>query len=268
MRFLKLNPLWGGLCVASLVVWAGFGGTSCGTTHQRAVVRLPQIEGGSFVGNAACSDCHTNIVETFPASPHARFHLAEANHSGESGCESCHGAGSLHVKAGGGKGVFIHNPGNSPDSCLECHREIHAKFSLPNRHPVMEGQLNCVDCHDPHGRDIFKPSSSNGLAFARLNQNCSECHQEQARNFVFEHEAMREGCTECHDPHGSVNPKMLVQRDSNLCLKCHAQTQFAGSGDIFIGKEPHGFNMQAGGCWTAGCHTQVHGSMVDPKLRF
>jgi hypothetical protein len=65
-----------------------------------------------------------------------------------------------------------------------------------------------------------------------------------------------------------VNSKMLIQRDSNLCLKCHSQIQFPGSGDIFIGKAPHSFSMQAGSCWTAGCHTQVHGSMVDPKMRF
>ena len=262
----KLHSICGGLITAVAAFWISLGSTSCGTTTKVAIVRPPEIEGATFAGNDACADCHTPIVDVFPSSPHARFHMDDQESIGSSGCESCHGPGSLHIKAGGGKGIFIHNPGDDSAACMECHQEIHAKFNLHNHHPVLEDLMNCVDCHDPHGRDMSKPFG--GLAFARLNQSCAECHQEQARTFVFEHEAMREGCTECHDPHGSVNSKMLIQRDSNLCLKCHSQIQFPGSGDIFIGKAPHSFSMQAGSCWTAGCHTQVHGSMVDPKMRF
>ncbi|MGA0407683.1 MAG: hypothetical protein ACO3PR_06295, partial [Limisphaerales bacterium] len=65
-----------------------------------------------------------------------------------------------------------------------------------------------------------------------------------------------------------IQSKLLVQGDANLCLKCHAQVQFGSPSDMLIGKVPHGQKVQAGSCWTAGCHTQVHGSMVDPKLRF
>ncbi|MDG1892294.1 MAG: cytochrome c3 family protein [Verrucomicrobiota bacterium] len=266
MKKWKLPQALGMFSIILGMIWTLVSGTSCGTTLRKPVVRPPHIDGASFVGNTACSDCHTDFVDIFPSSPHARYYHEDESLGHTTGCESCHGPGSLHVRAGGGKGVFIHNPGRDPSTCLDCHQEIHAKLQLPSHHPVLENMMNCVECHDPHGRDIMKPSG--GLSFARLNQSCVACHQEQARHFVFEHEAMREGCTECHDPHGSVNPKMLIQRDSNLCLKCHAQIQFTGSGDTFIGKEAHGFNMQAGSCWTAGCHTQVHGSMVDPKMRF
>jgi predicted CXXCH cytochrome family protein len=106
-----------------------------------------------------------------------------------------------------------------------------------------------------------------GLAMARLNESCAECHREQTKPHVFEHEAMRDGCMTCHQPHGSVNPKMLAERDNNLCLKCHAQTQ-STTGEIYIGKEPHGANLALGGCWSAGCHTAVHGSNVNPHLRY
>lgn len=128
--------------------------------------------------------------------------------------------------------------------------------------------MNCVQCHDPHGGDIFKMAG--GLAMARQNETCAACHREQTRPFVFEHEALREGCTVCHQPHGSVNRMLLVERDANLCLKCHAQSPGAGAGggEIFIGKVPHSTFLRQGTCWSAGCHTAVHGSNVDPRLRF
>ena len=98
--------------------------------------------------------------------------------------------------------------------------------------------MNCVQCHDPHGGDIFKPAG--GLAMARQNESCAQCHRDQTRPFVFEHPAMREGCATCHNPHGSINHKMLVESDPNLCLRCHAQVQGASrsAGQIYIGNTP------------------------------
>jgi DmsE family decaheme c-type cytochrome len=187
---------------------------------------------------------------------------------GQSGCESCHGPGSKHIEAGGGRGKFIVNPGNDPASCFQCHLDVHGEFTLPQHHPVLEGHMNCVQCHDPHGTDIFRPSS--GLAMARLNENCAQCHREQTQPFVFEHEAMREGCTVCHNPHGSINRKMLIDSDPNLCLRCHAQVQGPGAsgGEIYIGKVPHRAKLQQGTCWAAGCHTAVHGSNIQPQMLY
>src|SRR5216683_586549 len=237
---------------------------SC-STMTRTVEAPPEVPGAAFVGNKACYDCHTNITRMFPASPHARVHLESAALVGETGCESCHGPGSKHVAAGGGRGKFIVNPGKDPGPCFQCHIETHAEFSLPQHHPVIEGQMNCVQCHDPHGGDIFKPSG--GLAMARRNESCAECHREQTRPYVFEHEALREGCTVCHNPHGSMNRKLLVESDPNLCLKCHAQVQ-RSPGEIFIGFKPHTQFLRQGTCWSAGCHTAVHGSNMHPRMLY
>lgn len=249
------------------ILLAGLGVTglflsSC-STLDRAVVAPLEIEGATFVGNGACVECHTNIARMFPSSPHARFH--KDDWTGMSGCESCHGPGSKHVAAGGGRGQFIINPGRDPDACFRCHMEVQAEFHLPQSHPVVEGRMNCVQCHDPHGRDIMKPSG--GLAMARLNESCAECHQEQARPFVYEHEALREGCTVCHQPHGSVNRNMLVQSDNNLCLRCHAQVQLA-PGRLIIGQTDHTDLVRGRTCFAAGCHNAVHGSNISPRLHF
>ena len=237
---------------------------SCSSLPDLVVVP-PRIEGAHFVGNPKCAECHGEIARLFPGSVHSRFFKEEAGFREVSGCESCHGAGSKHVQAGGGKGVFIHNPGQDPQSCLDCHQAQHAEFRLPQRHPVLEGQMNCVDCHDPHGREIFKPSG--GLELAREDPQCVLCHREQARPFVFAHEALQDGCVSCHRPHGSVHDKMLVQRDSHLCLRCHSQMQLDPA-QVLMGKTDHSTFLQMGTCWTAGCHTAVHGSMVNPKLLY
>ncbi|MGH7975921.1 MAG: cytochrome c3 family protein, partial [Limisphaerales bacterium] len=168
------------------------------------------------------------------------------------------------IEAGGGA-HFIINPRNEPEACFRCHLKIHAEFQLPVHHPVIEGHMNCVQCHDPHGGDIFKPAGGGGLAMATLNENCAQCHREQTRPFVFEHPAMREGCVTCHNPHGSINRMMLKQPDNNLCLRCHAQTQTA-PGQIFIGNVDHTTLLQMGACWS--CHTAVHGSDIDVRLRY
>ncbi|MSU21319.1 MAG: hypothetical protein EXS30_07980 [Pedosphaera sp.] len=232
---------------------------------NRTVLAPPEIEGATFVGNKTCADCHTNITRIFPASPHGRFYKEDLKLAGSAGCESCHGPGSKHVAAGGGRGKFIVNPRQDPASCYQCHLEVHAEFNLPSHHPVIESRMNCVQCHDPHGRDIMKPSS--GLAMARLNESCAQCHREQSRPVVFEHEAMREGCTICHQPHGSINRKLLVQSDNNLCLKCHSQLQVSG-GQIAIGKTDHSSFIRGRTCWAAGCHTAVHGSNVSARLHY
>jgi predicted CXXCH cytochrome family protein len=240
---------------------------SC-STISRTVFAPPEIPGATFVGNRACFECHTNYVRVFPASPHARIHPETAGLAGQSGCESCHGPGSKHIEAGGGRGKFIVNPAKDPTACFQCHLEIHAEFNLPQHHPVKEGKMNCVQCHDPHGMDIMKPAR--GLAMARLNESCAQCHREQAKPHAFEHEALRDGCTICHQPHGSINAKMLIARDNNLCLRCHAQTPGPGAtpGTLYIGQVDHTANVRLGTCYSAGCHSSVHGSNIDRRLLY
>ncbi|MDA0812711.1 MAG: hypothetical protein O3C21_10020 [Verrucomicrobia bacterium] len=239
---------------------------SCVSTSTM-VSEPPAIEGAAFVGESACVTCHEPITKKFPGSVHARMHPVAGADGVNTSCESCHGPGSLHVNAGGGTTLdrLIFNPGKKPEACFKCHIGEHAEFRLPYRHPVIEGHMNCVQCHDPHGHDIMKPAG--GLPFARRDESCASCHKDQTRKFIFEHEALREGCTTCHEPHGSVNEKLLVQRDANLCLKCHAQVP-GTSGTVVIGTVDHGFFLRQGHCSTVGCHTAVHGSNVHPKLLY
>lgn len=226
---------------------------------------LPPVNpGATFVGNETCEACHEAEVKNFPRSAHARIHVKEGDLAGLSGCETCHGPGSAHVEADGGHGVAITNPGKSSETCYRCHFDKEAEFSLPYRHPLDTGKMTCSDCHDPHGPDARKPG---GMAIARVNDVCAKCHSEQTSHRMYVHEALGEGCTSCHAVHGSINKKMLLENDNNLCLKCHAQIPDA-AGKVVIGGRDHSSFLTRGTCWSAGCHTAVHGSKVDSHLRY
>lgn len=255
-RHVRLCALSGYMCLGLFVGFA----SSCGTT-ERVAIRPPQIAGASFMGSTMCTACHWEQAEDFDTSTHAR--LGHAGHAEGLACEACHGPASNHLMAGGGIGNIVR--GDDPETCFSCHLDKRAEFSLPHSHPVIAGVVGCIDCHDPHGGDAVLMTTR---GVTNYDQVCLECHDAQAGPFTFAHDAMREGCTLCHQPHGSVNAKMLVARNGNLCLQCHFLEPEATN--LRMGSFNHAGGRFAaqGTCWTAGCHEAVHGSHVSPKLRF
>ncbi len=244
----------------------GLGGAlvliSCMTT-TRTVVAPPQIPGAKFVGSETCAECHEAITKPFKMATHAVLQAKGTNSVGM-GCESCHGPGSVHNEAGGGRGNII-NPRRSPQVCFDCHLDKRGEFNLPFHHPVMEGRISCTDCHDPHKGPALKAMGP--ATFVGIDQSCGKCHQKERGPFVFEHEAVREGCTSCHAVHGSVNAKLLTERNQALCLKCHFQEQ-SSPGHLVIGGFDHSGLVSRGTCWSAGCHEAVHGSQIGSSLRY
>ncbi len=280
-RSSQRNAPWGQrkLAVAASVVVLLLAAISCRTVN-RSVVQLPNVPGAKYLGNKACEQCHDQICRDFATADHARL-IAEGANSLNAGCESCHGPASLHAESGGEtKPPYSFAAGRAQSSsyaarlamtpahsvetvCFTCHADVRGQFSLPSHHPVPEGKLTCTVCHSPHKGSIH---IGGGTSLLSENESCLRCHAAQRGPYVFEHEALREGCTSCHKPHGSVNDKLLSVRDANACLKCHFQQ--ASGGRLLIGGSDHTLRVQQGTCWTAGCHEAVHGSRVSPSLRF
>lgn len=257
MRHASLLPSVGLLALIGVVLSI----VSCSTV-QRTIMAPPGVPGATYAGSESCAQCHEAITRDFVSADHARL-KAEGPNAANVGCESCHGPASIHNQSGGARGTIV-NPKKSPDACFQCHLEMAGRFQLPSHHPVPEGKMSCADCHNPHkGRVI--PGGGTSLTIEQ--DTCGRCHIAQRGPFVFEHEAIREGCTTCHQPHGSVNARMLVERNSILCFKCHFQQQTAG-GRLFIGGQEHSGRLGRGACWSAGCHEAVHGSQVGSSLRF
>ena len=127
---------------------------------------------------------------------------------------------------------------------------------MPFHHRVNEGLIKCSDCHDAHG--TF--TANNVRSTADMNLVCTKCHAEARGPFVFEHAAVKgEGCTGCHTPHGSQNPRLLnVANINQLCNQCNSPVS---AGTV------HGMNAGSPDrppC--INCHTMIHGSNVNPAF--
>ncbi len=242
------------------LAWAEAKAKEEATEGTQETQEAEEPEQAEYVGMETCAACHAKQFKEFQQSTHARISIPGENVKAQ-GCEMCHGPGSLHVAAGGGRGVGgIINPRKDPSTCFACHLDKKAEFRLPYHHPLLEGKMSCADCHSPHAPDV-RPWSATTLK--DINEACFRCHKEQRGPFVWEHEALREGCTTCHKVHGSIHEKMLLVRDNNLCLRCHTQANFP-----IIGKSSHAGRLPQGTCFSAGCHTAVHGSNFDDHLRY
>jgi DmsE family decaheme c-type cytochrome len=187
-----------------------------------------------------CLECH--------AAAHPNFERSAHGDAGVS-CTSCH---SVHAAEGEASLLKV----SQPKLCYTCHTDVKPAFSQPFHHKVDEGLINCSDCHDPHGtfKDKGLHSSVAGDAV------CVKCHTEAAGPFVYEHPPIRtDGCTFCHSPHGSPNPRLLTRNNVNsLCLQCHsASMNFTAPGVPSF----HNQARQYQACTV--CHVQIHGSNAD-----
>jgi predicted CXXCH cytochrome family protein len=129
--------------------------------------------------------------------------------------------------------------------CVNCHREIGTRFMLNSHHPVAEGGVRCIDCHDPMrgvGRGMLKDAD-------RINDLCYRCHMDKEGPFLFEmidlDGGVGDGCLTCHRPHGSTHDSLLRYNGRALCLSCHAD---------------QAVDHYTGTCFDSGCHMEIHGS--------
>ena len=157
--------------------------------------------------------------------------------------------------------------------CYGCHGNVRAQFSMPFKHRVNEGVVQCTDCHNPHGSPA--PSTNTGarprmVEAALANEEpCMKCHVDKRGPFAFEHAAVRvDGCGSCHAPHGSSNARLLKRPAVfTLCLECHS-----GLGNF--GRQGDGIQTTPGShdvrdpryrnCTT--CHVRIHGSNGDKRF--
>ncbi len=213
-----------------------------------------------YIGSSACEECHRQGYRRFSATKMAKV-LFEAprNEMEAKGCESCHGPGGEHAEKarehdraraagirydGPASGQFIVRFGkDSPLStneqtarCLQCHEKGQRMFWRGSTHEARG--IGCMTCHQVHqspppvtaAMRFKEPLASTGAVFTKRTQMevCFECHpMRRAQLQRSSHMPLREGaltCANCHNPHGSPNPKLLIASTVNeTCYKCHPE---------------------------------------------
>ncbi|MFA6425257.1 MAG: cytochrome c3 family protein [Phycisphaerae bacterium] len=213
--------------------------------YEPVTVAPPSIPGAKYVGAETCATCHDTETKYFNLSEHASVAVnitaEDANAGQAEACETCHGPGSLHVEGMGDKSKIIKG---KPEMCFACHLNVKGEFMLQHHHPVPEGKMFCTECHDMHGSDV---RATGGAMLLGKDERCFKCHKEMRGPFVFEHEALREGCTACHTPHGSINAKLLIAGPSVTCVRCHIESK-------------QGTVHHSGRNDCIDCHAKIHGS--------
>jgi predicted CXXCH cytochrome family protein len=215
---------------------------TCLACHAGKEERNNFRRGEHWRNDIGCTDCHSPHGNTAPPK-----NLASSN--------------TLPTTANSEKPSFSTIRmlrANDPQLCTACHSDVKPQFSMPFHHKVLEGAMRCSDCHNPHGGFELKQTRLSIGSDAA----CIKCHADKQGPFTYEHAPVKtEGCTACHTPHGSANPRLLRYAAVNqLCLTCHSVAHDVGA--VEPSGPQHNQNAQYANC--TACHIKIHGSRTSP----
>ncbi|MFQ5630931.1 MAG: cytochrome c3 family protein [bacterium] len=114
-------------------------------------------------------------------------------------------------------------------------------------HPTSE-KRECTSCHDRE--QSFR-------LFDEPKNLCVSCH-DQADAIVVHAPVEAGACVDCHNPHGSKNPRMLVEIDEALCFQCHNKEEVKPAEAVSLHTP-----VEAGNC--LDCHNP-HGTKNPSML--
>jgi len=168
-----------------------------------------------------CANCHAGAVAIWGGK-----HGVKADSRTPAaivGCATCHGDPTEHLKSPANPMPTRFTKMAAADvssTCMSCHQgrsRMHWPGSTHDRSDV-----SCVSCHKVHAVvDRMRDKQTQPEA-------CMACHKELRPqiNRPSRH-PIREGlvtCSDCHNPHGSVGPAMVIRDSINdTCYMCHME---------------------------------------------
>lgn len=195
--------------------------------------------------NAVCLTCHNDANHIhWAGSPHQFNGIS---------CASCHNVMGIDR---------TQSKKTVAEVCFQCHKDIRADAHKMESHPILEGEVTCTNCHNPHGGN----GGPHQLRYMTVNQTCYSCHADKRGPFLYQHPPVEENCTNCHNPHGTSFAFMLKRPVPFLCQQCHMApyhpSTIYGPNDLAIGGGVPTAQLLARGC--LNCHSHIHGSN-DPN---
>lgn len=176
-----------------------------------------------------CFYCHTDFADNIANARYVHSAILERDCAA---CHNPHGSGNAYLLRG-----------DSTELCFECHTEMRDKYRRSlNRHKPLYVEDKCGNCHSSH----FSDHAS--LLILDSKELCYSCHgrtdtsrSSALRNIEKEVEGKavvhaplaEEGCSGCHDAHGSSYSLLLTgpypgsfyspyrPELYGLCFQCH-----------------------------------------------
>ena len=238
-------------------------GLLIGSAHAEQTPTPPQKPAQAIDRDSVCTTCHDENENKPILSIYQTAHGNKAD-SRTPSCQSCHGESEKHLSSKnnppdvifGAKTSGAFTPNASKDqntSCLTCHDKDQSRTHWQGgAHQAAD--LACTSCHVVH--------NAHDKVRDKITQKdvCFTCHTDQKSQVnKFSHHPIPEGkiaCTDCHNPHGSAGPKLLVKNTvTETCYTCHAEKR----GPFLWEHQPVTEDC-------TNCHTP-HGSNVTPLLK-
>jgi DmsE family decaheme c-type cytochrome len=217
------------LCAAALgFAWAAAPAPAAEAAQPAAA---PEVS-SALNDDAKCTKCHDES-ETAPVlSIYQTRHGVRADARTPT-CQGCHGASEKHLKGDPNQkgrarpdivyGAKAYQPNAAHElaqTCLSCHSSGKRQHWSGSVHDNED--MACSNCHrihvpqDPVLDRVTQPDV------------CFGCHKEQRAQMhkYSTHPVLagKMGCTDCHNPHGSTGPKLMVKNSVNeVCHTCHAE---------------------------------------------
>ena len=218
--------------------------------------------------DAVCTRCHDES-ETKPILSIYQTRHGVKGDARTPGCQSCHGSSDKHIVGGKGEGKASRpapdvvyktrtslfpasDAGKQSDTCLACHKGGKRLHWDASQHQGRD--VPCASCHSVHVKQdpVLSKVSQPEVCFACHKTERAQTHRVSTHPL----DAGKMACSDCHNPHGTVGPKLLVKNSVNdTCYTCHAEK-----------RGPFLFEHQPVGDDCSTCHTP-HGSTVAPLLK-
>ena len=194
--------------------------------------KAPKTTQESLKKDAICTRCHDE------SEPSPILSLYQGRHGVRGdprtpNCQTCHGESEKHLHGDASvkgraapdiifkKGTFAVSDSNARSGqCLACHKGNNRTNWEGSQH--QNNQLACNDCHKVHA-PVDKVRDKRTQT-----EVCFTCHKEQRADThkISTHpiDAGKMVCSDCHNPHGSTGPKLLIKNSINeTCYTCHAE---------------------------------------------
>jgi len=236
----------------------------------------------SLQADHVCTKCHDESEAKPVLSIYKTAHGVKADER-TPGCQSCHGPSEAHVKNATGASTrppvdvdFRHGSATpaaqQAKTCIGCHENGQRTNWMGSEH--QRSDVPCTACHEIH------TEHDRVLATTTQPDVCFTCHKTQRAQIhrISTHPILagKMACSDCHNPHGSNGPKLMVKNTVNeTCYTCHADRRgpflwehYPVSEDCTNCHTPHGSNntplLKTRAPWLCQeCHTSDHSGALN-----